>query len=55
MSPEATDFTGSDYKANEAERTNYFDTWISLERADGVTKPEDIVAKGASASGTLLV
>lgn len=50
MSPEETDFVGADYKANEAERTNYFDTWITLEKASGVTKPEDIVAKGASAS-----
>lgn len=50
MAPEGTDFVGADYNANATDKTNYFDTWISLERADGVTKPEDIVAKGKSAS-----
>jgi hypothetical protein len=49
MAPEATDFVGADYKANESDKTKYFDTWITLERADGVTKPEEIVAKGKGA------
>ncbi|MBL0342361.1 MAG: Lipl32 family lipoprotein [Bacteroidetes bacterium] len=50
MAPEATDFVGADFKANETDKTNYFDTWITLERADGVTKAEDIVAKGKGAT-----
>ncbi|HMT30942.1 MAG TPA: LipL32 family surface lipoprotein, partial [Bacteroidia bacterium] len=50
MAPEATDFVAADYKGNESDKTNYFDTWITLERADGVTKPEDITAKGKGAS-----
>jgi len=50
MAPEATDFVAADYKGNEADKANYFDTWITLERADGVTKVEDIATKGKSAS-----
>ncbi|HZV68027.1 MAG TPA: Lipl32 family lipoprotein [Saprospiraceae bacterium] len=45
MKPVETDFMGPDYKANAADATSYFDTWIALERADGVTSPETI-AKG---------
>ncbi len=49
MAPEATDFIGAGYKENESDKTNYFDTWISLEKAAGVTSAEDIMAKGATA------
>jgi len=37
-----TDFMGPDYLANASDATSYFDTWITLERADGVTSPETI-------------
>jgi hypothetical protein len=40
-----TDFTGADYAANAGETKTYFDTWITLERADGVTSP-DAIMKG---------
>jgi hypothetical protein len=50
MAPEATDFVSATYKENSADKTNYFDTWVTLERANGVTKAEEIVAKGKSAS-----
>jgi hypothetical protein len=49
MKPEETDFIGADYKANESDTKSYFDTWITLERAEGITKADDI-AKGKSAS-----
>ncbi|MEP6793640.1 MAG: LipL32 family surface lipoprotein [Saprospiraceae bacterium] len=45
LKPAETDFIGPDYKTNEAETTNYFDTWITLERANDVTSAENI-AKG---------
>ncbi len=48
MKPAETDFVGPDYKANEADVTTYFDTWITLERADGITSKESI-SKGKSA------
>ena len=50
MAPEATDFAAADYKENEADKKNFFDTWVTLERAGGVTKAEEIVTKGKSAS-----
>ena len=50
MAPEETDFVAADYTENAGDKTNYFDTWITLERASGVTKPEEIVSKGGSAS-----
>ena len=50
MSPEATDFVAVNYKENSSDKTNYFDTWVTLERAGGVTKTEDILAKGKTAS-----
>lgn len=45
MKASETDFTGADYAANAAETKTYFDTWITLERADGVTSP-DAIMKG---------
>ena len=50
MAPETTDFAAADYKENEADKKNFFDTWVTLERAGGVTKAEEIVTKGKSAS-----
>ncbi len=50
MTPAATDFVAVNYKENEADKKNFFDTWVTLERAGGVTKPEEIIAKGKTAS-----
>jgi len=50
MAPEATDFVAANYKENEADKKSFFDTWVTLERAGGVTKAEEIVAKGKGAS-----
>ena len=49
MTPEKEDIVSADYTANAAEKTKYFDTWISLERAEGITGAADI-AKGKTAS-----
>lgn len=49
MSPGKEDFVASDYTANATDTKNYFDTWITLERADGVTSIADIATKGKSA------
>jgi hypothetical protein len=42
MSPEKEDIVSPDYTANESDKKNYFDTWISLERAEGVTSLSDL-------------
>lgn len=45
--PASTDFVAPSYAGNEGDTKNFFDTWITLERAEGIVKPED-VAKGKS-------
>ncbi len=50
MNPEATDFVAADFKDNGSDRKNFFDTWVTLEKAAGVTSASDITAKGKSAS-----
>ena len=42
MVPEADDFKSPDYDANIADAASYFDTWISLEKASGIGKIDDI-------------
>jgi len=49
MAPEATDFVSANYKENEADKKNFFDTWVSLDKAQGVVSAADIVAKGKGA------
>lgn len=49
MTPEKEDFVSPDYTANTSDTKNYFDTWITLERADGVTSVADIATKGKTA------
>ena len=53
LSPGKGDFVMEDYTANFNERTKYFDTWISFERADGVLNDDDFVTKAKSASWTM--
>jgi hypothetical protein len=48
MKPAENDFVSADYKGNEGDSKNFFDTWITLERADGITSTGDI-PKGKSA------
>jgi len=43
--PDKEDIVSPDYEANKADTKNYFDTWISLERADGITSVSDIEGK----------
>ena len=49
MAPAEGDFSSEAFKANADERKAFFDTWISFEKAAGVTSADDIVSKGKSA------
>ncbi len=49
MEPAEGDMMAPDYKENMADKTNYFDTWISFERALEVTSPADAATKGKTA------
>lgn len=49
MAPEKTDYVSPAYTANASDKASYFDTWIALERADGIfTKGDLKKAKTAS-------
>ena len=54
MKPSDKDYVTDDYKANEADTKNFFDTWVSLERADGIFKIEDVAAKAKGAKWTVI-
>lgn len=49
MKPEETDFKAADYDANKEDTKNYFDTWISFEKAEGITSIADVATKGKTA------
>ena len=52
MSPEATDFKSASYDANKADTKNFFDTWISLERATNIVSLSDIKTNLSKATWT---
>ncbi len=45
MKPTDKDYVSKDYTANAGDTKSFFDTWITLERADGIMKIEDVAAK----------
>ncbi len=50
--PGKEDIVSPDYTANMTDTKSFFDTWISLERASGVTSAADIAGKAKSATWT---
>ena len=46
MTPEEKDIVTQAYKDNTSDKTSYFDTWVSFERAADVLKLEDAATKG---------
>ncbi len=52
MKPSDKDYVTADYTANAGENKKFFDTWITLERADGIMKIEDVASKAKSAKWT---
>ncbi|MFY7758236.1 MAG: Lipl32 family lipoprotein [Flavobacterium stagni] len=51
--PTDKDYVSADFSAN-AERTSYFDTWVTFERAEGILKLEDVAAKAKTAKWTTI-
>lgn len=45
MAPEAGDFQSAAYDSNKTETANFFDTWVTLERAVNILSVNDIKAK----------
>lgn len=52
VKPTDKDYVSADYIANASDTKSFFDTWITFERADGIFKIEDIVAKSKNATWT---
>ncbi|RXR19455.1 Lipl32 family lipoprotein [Flavobacterium stagni] len=51
--PTDKDYVSADFTAN-AERSSYFDTWVTFERAEGILKLEDVAAKAKTAKWTTI-
>lgn len=49
-----SDYQTEDYKANLDDTKSFFDTWITLERAEGIMKIEDAAAKAKSAKWNII-
>ncbi|RZJ66144.1 MAG: hypothetical protein EOO50_10785 [Flavobacterium sp.] len=47
--PSDKDYVTADFTANTADTKNFFDTWVTLERAEGIVKIEDAAAKAKTA------
>lgn len=52
--PAETDFVSAPYKENMADTKSYFDTWISLEKAAGVTSKEAVKEKAKGATWNMI-
>jgi hypothetical protein len=49
VKPTDKDYVSADYTENAADTKNFFDTWVSFERAEGIMKIEDVASKAKSA------
>jgi hypothetical protein len=54
VKPTDKDYVTADYTANVADTKNFFDTWVTFERAEGVLKLEDAAAKAKTAKWTTI-
>jgi hypothetical protein len=54
MKPSDKDYVSADYTANASDTKNFFDTWVTFERAEGIYKIEDVAAKAKTAKWTTL-
>lgn len=52
VKPGDKDYVSAAYKDNATDTKNFFDTWVVLERAEGIMKIEDAAAKAKTAKWT---
>lgn len=52
VKPSDKDYVSADYTANSSDTKNFFDTWVTLERAEGIMKIDDVAAKAKTAKWT---
>ncbi|GGC96580.1 hypothetical protein GCM10011508_24790 [Flavobacterium lutivivi] len=49
MKPTDKDYVSTAFTENASDTKNFFDTWVTLERAEGIFKIEDVAAKAKTA------
>ena len=49
VKPSDKDYVSADFTANSSDTSNFFDTWVTLERAEGILKLEDVATKAKTA------
>jgi len=49
VKPTDKDYVTEDYTANAADTKNFFDTWITFDRAEGITSINDVATKAKTA------
>jgi hypothetical protein len=54
VKPTDKDYVSAEYSANASDTKNYFDTWVTFEKAEGILKLEDVAAKAKTAKWTTL-
>ncbi|RAR72924.1 Lipl32 family lipoprotein [Flavobacterium aciduliphilum] len=54
VKPTDKDYVSPDFTANASDTKNFFDTWVTFERAEGIFKIEDVAAKAKTAKWTTL-
>lgn len=54
MKPSDKDYVSASYTANSADTKSFFDTWITLERAEGIMKIDDVASKAKTAKWTTI-
>lgn len=53
LTPGKDSFVSPSWEGGKSDKTNYFDTWISFERAEGILTKADIIAKGKTCNWNL--
>ena len=54
MTPGEKDIVSATYNANKDDKTSYFDTWISLEKAENIVSLDLVKSKGSSAKWNVI-
>lgn len=54
VKPSDKDYVSTDFTENSSDTKNFFDTWVTFERADGILKLEDVASKAKTAKWTTI-
>lgn len=54
VKPSDKDYVSADYTENASDTKNFFDTWVTFERAEGILKLDDVASKAKTAKWTTI-